>query len=56
MTDHVDITINTETLGSVIKSNISCHVNKTLTQELIDDLSKQIVESINYFLNNLEGE
>lgn len=44
--------ITTERFCSLIKSNISCHAGKPLTQELIDTLCTQIVESIDYFLNN----
>lgn len=44
--------ITNERLCSLIKSNISCHAGKPLSQELIDILCTQIVESIDYFLNN----
>ncbi len=46
------ISIATDRLCSLIKSNLSCHAGKPLTQELIELLSLQIVESVEYFLNN----
>jgi hypothetical protein len=41
-------------LTPLIKSNLSCHNNKPLTQELIEALTTQITESIDYFLNKRE--
>jgi len=51
MTEEITITVNAEKLSTLLRSNISCHANKPLTQELIDILTKQIVESIDYFIN-----
>ena len=51
MKEEIMITLNTEKLASLLRSNISCHMNKPLTQELIDTLTQQIVESIDFFLN-----
>ena len=48
------ISIAKERLASLIKTNISCYANKTLTQELIDTISLQIVDSVEYFLNDKE--
>lgn len=47
------ICLNEDKLAVLLKSNISCHFNKTINQELIDTLTKQIIESIDYFLNNV---
>jgi hypothetical protein len=52
MTDKLSIKLNEESLASIIKSNLSCHHSKTLTQELIEEISKQIIETIDYFINN----
>lgn len=49
--DCVKINVNTESLTSLLRSNISCHMNKPLTQELIDELTIQIVDSFQYFIN-----
>lgn len=49
------ISIATERLCSLLKSNLSCHAGKPLNQELIETISTQIVESVEYFLNNCEG-
>lgn len=51
MTDEIMITLNKERLGSLVKSNISCHANKMLTQELIDDITNQIIDSVEFFIN-----
>ncbi len=48
------ISIATDRLCSLLKSNLSCHAGKPLTQELIESLSTQIVESVEYFLNSNE--
>jgi hypothetical protein len=45
------LTLNTEKLTTLIRSNISCHMNKTLNQELMELLTAQIIESIDYFIN-----
>ena len=49
--DLVKIKLNTESLTTLLRSNISCHMNKTLTQELMEQLTAQIIESIDYFIN-----
>jgi hypothetical protein len=51
VTDHVKIKLNTESLTTLLRSNISCHMNKTLNQELMEELTAQIIESIDYFIN-----
>ncbi len=51
MNNPVSIKLNTESLTQLLRSNLSCHVNKALTQELIDTLTMQIVESIEFFVN-----
>jgi len=47
----LNISLNQEKLLSLVKSNISCHFNKNLSNDLIDALTQQIVESIDFFLN-----
>ena len=41
---------STESLTTLIRSNISCHSNKTITPELIELLTSQIIESIDYLI------
>lgn len=48
------MTLNNDSLQLLIRSNLSCYMNKTLNQELIDKLTVQIVDSIGYFLNKEE--
>ena len=50
----VTIKLNQELLRGLLRSNICCHLNKPLTEELIEELTQQIIDSIDYFLNNAE--
>jgi hypothetical protein len=50
-THKFSISLNEENLSTLLKSNISCHFNKPLSHELIDEITKQIVESIDFFIN-----
>lgn len=52
--DQVTVKLNTESLTTLLRSNISCHLNKPLTQELMNELVAQIIESIDYFINKPE--
>ncbi len=54
--DDIRITINSTQLATLIKSNISCHTNKALTPELIDELVTQIIDSVDYFLNKKDKD
>lgn len=45
-----EIPINSESLTILLRANISCHANKVLNKELIDQLTAQIIESINHFI------
>jgi hypothetical protein len=47
----MELKFNNESLTQLLRSNISCHMNKMLNQELIDTLTMQIVESIEFFVN-----
>jgi len=47
----IKISLNEERLSSLVKSNISCHINKPLSSDLINVLTQQIIESIDFFLN-----
>jgi hypothetical protein len=51
MDNEIKIMINNESLTSLIRSNLCCHIGKTITQESINEITEQIIESINYFLN-----
>lgn len=50
----IKVKLNTESLTTLLRSNLSCHVNKLLTQELIDTLTQQIIESIDFFMNKID--
>jgi hypothetical protein len=47
----VKISLDADSFTTLLRSNISCYMNKTLTQELMEQLTAQIVESIDYFIN-----
>lgn len=51
MTDELKIMIDNDSLAMVIRKNLAGHLNKALTHELMNDLAKQIVESVEYFMN-----
>jgi len=49
-----EIKLSPESLAILLKSNLSCHANKPLNAELIDELTKQIIDSIAYSVNRHE--
>jgi len=56
MTDQIKEMIDNDSLATLLRSNISCHLGKSMTRESLDEITSQIVESINYFLNNSEDK
>lgn len=52
MTEEIRIKLDNESLGTLLRSNLSCHMGKNITQELLTELAAQIIESIDYFINN----
>lgn len=54
MTDQIKIMLDNDSLAVLLRSNLSCHMGKTMTKESLDEISSQIVESINFFLNKSE--
>lgn len=48
---HNTITVNREPLHNIVKSNLVQHSNQTLCSHVIDELSAQITETIETFLN-----
>lgn len=50
----IKLTLNTESLIPLLRSNLSCHMNKVMTQEVLEQLTAQIVESIDYFINKTD--
>ncbi len=51
MDREIKIMLNDESLTSLLRSNLCCHIGKTLTQENLDEITKQIIESLTYFLS-----
>ena len=52
MIEEIRIKLDNESLGTLLRSNLSCHMGKNITQELLIELAEQIIESIEYFINN----
>jgi hypothetical protein len=51
MTDELKNMIDDESLGTLLRSNLSCYMGKVITMDVLSDISKQIVESVDYFIN-----
>lgn len=47
----IKLSLNTESLIPLLRSNLSCHMNQVMTQEVLEQLTARIVESIDYFIN-----
>lgn len=56
MTDQIKEMLSNESLATLLRSNISCHMGKTMTRESLDEITSQIVDSINYFLNTSQDK
>ena len=56
MTDQIKEMLDNESLATLLRSNISCHMGKTMTRDSLDEITSQIVESINYFLKSEEDK
>ena len=54
MPDELKMMLQNESLTTLLRSNLSCHLGKNITKEVLDELTFQIVESINYFINKKE--
>jgi hypothetical protein len=54
MADELKIMLNNESLNTLLRSNLACYLGKTINHEILIDITKQIVESIDYFLNKPE--
>ena len=55
MDREIKIMLNNESLTSLLRSNLCSYIGKTLTQESLNEVTEQIIESINYFLNKKEA-
>jgi len=44
--------IEDESLVSLLRTNIAGHLGKEMTKDALDELTVQIIESIDYKLNN----
>jgi hypothetical protein len=53
--DSLKIRLDRDSLTTLLRSNLSCHLSKRINLELLDELTEQIVESIEFFLNCEEG-
>jgi hypothetical protein len=51
MANEIKIIINDENISTLLRSNLCCYLGKTITSDLLDEMTKQIIESLNYFLD-----
>lgn len=49
--NEVKFLLNDESLGTLLRLNLSCYLGKNMTCDSLNKLSMQIVESINFVLN-----
>jgi len=54
MDGEIRIMLNDESLATLLRSNLCCHIGKIMTQESLNEITQQIIESMNYFLNKKE--
>lgn len=50
MTQDIMDKFDNESLTTLLRSNLSCFMGKNITQELLNELTLQIIESIDFFL------
>ena len=55
MDDEIKIMLNNEALSTLLRSNLSCYLGKSITVDMLDEITSQITESITYFLNQKDG-
>lgn len=54
MGGEIRIMLNDESLATLLRSNLCCYIGKIMTQESLNEITAQIIESMNYFLNKKE--
>jgi len=54
MTEELRIKLDNDSLTTLLRSNLSCFMGKNITQDLLNELTIQIIESIDYFINQKE--
>ena len=51
MMDEIHIKLDSNSLTKLLHTNLATHLGKTLTQEVLNHVTKEIIESIDFFLN-----
>ena len=51
MTHAIHIKLDNNLLEKLLHTNLATHLGKTLTQDVLNDVTKEIIESIDFFLN-----
>lgn len=51
MKEELKVRLNSDSLATLLRTNLACHHGKVITQELSNEITVQIIESIDYFLN-----
>lgn len=45
------IKLDNDLLSTLLRSNLSCYLGKSMNQDVLNDMTVQIIESIDYFVN-----
>ncbi len=56
MSEQPQITLNNEALETLLRSNLSCYMGKSISQDLLGEITHQIMDSIDFFLNKKDEE
>ncbi len=56
MTEQIQEMINNESLAKLLRSNLSCYVGENITRDKLDKIALDIVESIDFVLNNPDSK
>lgn len=54
--DEIKDMIQDESLATLLRSNLSCYLGKTMTLDSLDQITTQIVESIVYSMGKSEDK
>ena len=54
MTEQIKQMIDNESLAKLLRSNLSCYMGENMTQEKLNKIALDIVESIGFVLNNTD--
>lgn len=56
MTEQIKEMISNESLAKLLRSNLSCYIGENITRDKLDKIALDIVESIDFVLNNPDAK